>query len=356
MRSGAPPMEGISTGPADRAVGLWLLVCCAMVAVMVVLGGATRLTDSGLSIVDWRPVTGVLPPMTDADWQTLFDAYRRTPEFQRANFWMTVADFKTIYWLEYLHRLWGRLIGVAFLAPFLWFLARGRVRGGFAWRLGGAFLLGGLQGLLGWYMVKSGLVNRTDVSQYRLAAHLAFAFVIHGWLLWLALRCLSPSTGRERPAPLRGHAVAVAAGALVTVVAGAFVAGIDAGLAYNTFPLMDGQLAPPGAWLLDPWWLNFFENTATVQFTHRVLGTLLVAAVLWLWLRARTAVLPPATRKLLDALAVMALAQMALGIATLLTAVALPLAVLHQAGALALFTLALWAVYALGAGPPAADE
>ena len=344
-------MTDLPAAESRRAVGIWLLVCCAMVAVMVVLGGATRLTESGLSIVEWRPVTGILPPLGEADWQALYDAYRRSPEFQRVNFWMTVGDFRTIFWLEYIHRLWGRLIGVVFLLPFLWFLVRGRLIGAFAWRLAGAFVLGGLQGLLGWYMVKSGLADRTDVSQYRLAAHLVLAFLIYGWLLWLALRCLSPPAMRARPAFLRGHAIAVAAGALLTVVAGAFVAGIDAGLAYNTFPLMDGRLVPPGAMQLDPWWLNFFENTATVQFTHRTMAILLVAAVLWLWFRGRNVDLPAATRALLDALAAAALVQMALGIATLLTAVALPLGVLHQAGALALFTLALWAVHALGAQP-----
>ncbi len=348
MRDGVATIAGMPTGQGGRAVGYWLLVCCAMVVIMVVLGGATRLTDSGLSIVEWQPVSGVLPPLNDADWQALYDAYRQSPEFQRENFWMTVGDFKAIFWLEYIHRLWGRLIGVVFLVPFLWFLARGRVRGGFAWRLAGAFVLGGLQGALGWYMVKSGLVNRTDVSQYRLAAHLILAFVIYGWLLWLALQCLRPAVSAARPAPLRTHAVVVAVWTLVTVLAGAFVAGIDAGLAYNTFPLMDGHLIPPGFLQHDPWWLNFFENTATVQFTHRMFGILLVVAVLWLWFRAQAVALGPVTRKVLDALMTMALVQMTLGIATLLTSVAIPLGVLHQAGALAVFTLALWAVHALG--------
>ena len=327
---------------ARPAVGGWLLLCSVLVAAMVVLGGATRLTESGLSIVDWRPVTGILPPLDQADWQALFDAYRQSPEFRHVNFWMTLADFKAIYWLEYLHRLWGRVIGVVFFVPFLWLLVRRRIGTGFALRLGGLFALGALQGLLGWYMVKSGLVERTDVSQYRLAAHLALAFVIYGWLLWLALRCLRPAADAMPGAriPLRGHAVGVLGGALLTIVAGAFVAGIDAGLAYNTFPLMDGRLVPPGALQLEPWWLNFFENTATVQFTHRLLGVTLAAGVLGLWLRARPMALAPVARRVLHGLAAVAALQVALGIATLLTAVAL-------------FTLALWAVYELGAAPPA---
>src|SRR5690606_4864711 len=272
---------------------------------------------------------------------------------RHVNFWMTLADFKTIYWLEYLHRLWGRLIGVVFLIPFLWFLFRRRIGKGFAVRLAGDFLLGGLQGLLVWYMVKSGLVDRTDVSQYRLAAHLVVAVVIYGWLVWLALQCLRPLP--HAPAgmrmPRRGHAMVIVAGVLLTIVAGAFVAGIHAGLAYNTFPLMDGQWLPPGALQLEPWWLNFFENTATVQFTHRVLGIAMAGLVLWLWLRARRAVIVPAARRVIHGLAAMVALQVALGIATLLTVVALPLGILHQAGAVALFTLALWATYELGAAP-----
>ena len=263
------------------------MLCCVMVAAMVVLGGATRLTESGLSIVDWRPISGIFPPLNSAEWQSLFDAYRQSPEFKRTNFWMSLDDFKTIYWLEYLHRLWGRVIGLVFLIPFLWFVVRGQVSQGFALRLGAVFLLGGLQGLMGWYMVKSGLVDQPAVSQYRLAAHLVLAFIIYGCLLWLALGCLQPATGNAAglargAIKFRRHAIGLVAGALLTVTAGAFVAGLDAGLAYNTFPKMDGRWIPEGVMRLDPWWINFFENTALVQFTHRALGIGLLVLTLWL--------------------------------------------------------------------------
>jgi len=339
-------------------MGPWLVLCCIMVAAMVVLGGATRLTESGLSIVDWRPVAGILPPFGDAEWQALFDAYRQSPEFARANFWMSVGDFKTIYWLEYLHRLWGRLIGLVFLIPFLWFVIRGQVNRGLGLRLGAVFVLGGLQGLMGWYMVKSGLVDQPAVSQYRLAAHLILAFLIYGWLLWLALRCFRPVPGgRARTAiKFRFHTVAVVVGALLTVTAGAFVAGLDAGLAYNTFPKMDGRWIPEGVMRLDPWWINFFENTALVQFTHRTLGISLLVLTLWLWLRVRAAGAVTRARRLVELLAAVVTAQAALGVATLLSAVPVALGVAHQAGALASFTVAIWVVYELGAGPPAVAD
>lgn len=340
------------------AVGRWLLICGAMVVIMVVLGGATRLTESGLSIVDWRPVTGILPPFGAADWQALFEAYKQSPEFQKSNFWMSLADFKTIYWLEYLHRLWGRLIGVVFLVPFIWFTARRQLNGGFIRHLTGVFVLGGLQGLMGWYMVKSGLIDRPAVSQYRLAAHLVLAFVIYGWLLCLALRCLRPKevVSPKLAIKFRGHAVALCALSLVTVTAGAFVAGIDAGLAYNTFPLMDGRWIPEGALRLEPWWINLFENTATVQFTHRTLGLSIMAVALWLWLRVRAHHTVTKARRLIELLAAIVSVQAALGVATLLNAVPVGLGVLHQAGALAVFTLAIWVVYELGAEPSAAVD
>jgi cytochrome c oxidase assembly protein subunit 15 len=336
------------TAPAS-VVGQWLVLCCVMVAAMVVLGGATRLTESGLSIVDWRPITGILPPFTNAEWQSLFDAYRESPEFKRANFWMSLDDFKTIFWLEYLHRLWGRLIGLVFAIPFLWFAFRGQIGRGFAIRLGGVFLLGALQGLMGWYMVKRGLVDRPSVSQYRLAAHLVLAFIIYGWLLWLALQCLHPVTDRPVRGAIqfRGHAIVVVAGALLTVTAGAFVAGLDAGLAYNTFPKMDGRWIPDGVMRLDPWWINFFENTALVQLTHRVLGISLLVLTLWLWLRVRAVNIVTRTRRLVEILAAIVTAQAALGVATLLSEVPVALGVAHQAGALASFTVAIWVVYEL---------
>lgn len=343
------PDDDTDAGAATRRrIALWLALCAAMVFAMVVLGGTTRLTESGLSITDWRPVTGVLPPLGEADWQAAYDRYRTSPEFQTRNFWMSVADFKTIFWLEYLHRLWGRLIGLVFLLPFLWFLARDRLDRRLAWRLGALFALGAAQGLMGWYMVKSGLVDRPDVSHYRLAAHLGLAFAIYGGMAWLVLGLWRPA----RPPPaarLRTHARAVLWWGALTVLYGALVAGLDAGMAYNTFPLMDGRLLPPDAWALTPPWLNPLENPALVQFIHRTLGVGLALIALVLWWRARHAAIGRAARRAVAATALMALLQTALGIATLLSAVALPLGVAHQAGAMVLFTLALWTVYELGA-------
>ena len=338
----------------DRPVAMWLLVCCAMVFFMVVLGGATRLTESGLSMVRWRPLFGILPPMSAAEWQELFRHSQQSPEFRTFNFWMTVDDFKAIYWPEYIHRLWGRLIGVVFLVPFLWFWLRRRLRPGLAPKLALMFALGAAQGLLGWYMVKSGLVDRPDVSQYRLAAHLALAFAIYGYMLRVALALLFP-VRRAGRGPRRLAIVVLAWGSL-TVVAGAFVAGIDAGHAYGTFPLMEGALVPHGLFLLSPWPINFFENTATVQFTHRVLAEALLVLVLWLWLRGLRAGMAGRARHALHALAVMAIVQVGLGIATLLSEVNIAIAVLHQAGALALFSLALWLVYELGTRESAAGD
>ncbi|MGE0744877.1 MAG: COX15/CtaA family protein [Rhodospirillales bacterium] len=327
---------------SQRAVAIWLLACCAMVFVMVVLGGVTRLTESGLSIVSWQPVTGALPPLSQHDWQVQFDAYKATPEFAKRNFWMDVGDFKTIFWMEYLHRLWGRLIGLAFAAPFAWFVLRGHIRGPLAWKLAGILALGAAQGAMGWYMVASGLVDRPDVSHYRLAAHLLLAFAIHAAMFRVALGLLDGPPRHGAGAPLAGHGRLVLWWSLVVILWGAFVAGLDAGKIYNTFPLMGGEVVPAVAFSMTPWPLDLVENAATVQFVHRWLAIALVAIVLALWARARRFAVPPRLRLAADLLAAMALLQAAIGVATLLTEVWIPLAALHQAGAFALFTLALW--------------
>ena len=326
-------------------VALWLLACCAMIFAMVVIGGITRLTESGLSITEWRPVTGVLPPLSEAEWHFEFARYRQTPEYREINAGMTLGEFKTIYWWEYLHRLWGRLIGAVFLLPLIWFVMRGQVRGRLAWRMAGIFVLGGLQGGLGWYMVQSGLADRVDVSPYRLAAHLGLAVIIYALILWAALELLAARGGG--PVMLRRLAGTFAALVFLTIVAGAFVAGLDAGTIYNSFPLMDDRLVPAGYGDLDPWWRNFFENPAAAQFNHRLLGVLtLLAALGVIAIAARTRP-PPAARLWCYALGALAFAQVALGIATLLLAVPIALAAAHQAGAIALFTAALGAAHAL---------
>ncbi len=320
-----------------------------MIFVMVVLGGVTRLTESGLSMVDWRPVMGVLPPLSEADWQHAFERYKSSPEFRKANFWMTLADFKGIFWYEYLHRVWGRAIGIVYAVPFVYFLLRRRVDRRLGVRLAIGLVLGALQGVLGWVMVRSGLVERPDVSHYRLAAHLGLAILIYGYLLWIALELLTARHRDAAAAGLRRGAQAICAWAFFTTITGAFVAGLDAGHAYNTFPLMDGGIVPDAMFDLDPWIINFVENAATVQFTHRVVAILLVVAVLALWLRTRRAT--ERARRIGAWLAAAALAQAGLGIATLLSGVAIWLAATHQAGAMVVLTLALWLVHACRAEP-----
>jgi cytochrome c oxidase assembly protein subunit 15 len=301
-----------------------------MIAVMVVLGGVTRLTESGLSIVEWAPLKGAIPPLSHADWQALFEAYKQTPEFKSYNFWMGLGDFQSIFWLEYFHRLLGRLIGVVFLAGLIWFYARGAVRGRLAVQLAIAFVLGAAQGVLGWYMVKSGLVDRPDVSHYRLAAHLALAVAIYGWLLWIVLDL----SAARRAGGRRGLALVLLCWISVTMVWGAFTAGLDAGALYNTFPLMGGHVVPPDAFDLNPAWLNVVQNGAMVQFVHRCLAIAFVVLALAYWLHTRT--------RASAWLAGVALVQASLGVATVLTVVAIPVAAVHQAGALTLFSLAVW--------------
>jgi cytochrome c oxidase assembly protein subunit 15 len=333
-----------------RAVAIWLLACAAMIFIMVVLGGITRLTESGLSITEWNPVTGILPPLSDAAWQAEFARYREIPQFRAIHSWMTVADFKAIFFWEWLHRLWGRLIGFVFAIPFVWFLWRGRVAPALRPRLYGLLVLGGLQGLLGWVMVQSGLSERIEVSQYRLVAHLGLAVVIYAAILWTALDLLWPgsATAARAPAWLRRSAAAIVALVFVTLLAGGFVAGLRAGLVYNTFPLMNGSFVPPDYLAMSPWWRNLFENVAAVQLDHRILAETTGTIILILWLVAPRRVLPQRARRALDALLAVAALQVGLGIATLLLVVPTALGVAHQAGALLLFTAALVACHALG--------
>ena len=318
-----------------------------MVFAMVILGGVTRLTDSGLSIVEWQPLLGTIPPLDDDDWRAAFARYRQYPEYQKINPNMTLEDFRAIYWMEYLHRLWGRLIGLVFLVPFLGFWLAGRLASPLRGRLIAIFLLGGLQGALGWYMVQSGLVDRPDVSAYRLAGHLGLAVAIYAAILWTAWGIARP---RGAARGLARGADALGALVFLAIIAGAFVAGLDAGLIYNTFPLMDGQLLPNGYWELSPAWRNAFENVTAVQFNHRILAMAVVAAALCFWVRARRA-RAQAERRAGFLVALAALAQAALGIATLVYAVPLALGTLHQAGALVLLTAVLRAAHILRTAP-----
>jgi heme a synthase len=335
---------------AERPIALWLLACCAMMFLIVVIGGITRLTESGLSITEWQPVAGVLPPLSDAQWQAEFDKYKAIPQYRAIHADMTLSQFKQIFFWEYLHRLWARLIGVVFAAPFLYFLVRRRIPWRLAPRLAGLFVLGGLQAALGWYMVKSGLSQRIEVSQYRLAAHLATAVIIYAATLWVALDLLwpraTPSAGRGR-AGLR-HGTSIVLGLVfLTLIAGAFVAGLHAGYIDNTFPLMQGSFVPPDYAPLTPLWRSWFEDPATAQFDHRLLAELTWASVVMLWLYSLRVELPGRARIALHALAALATLQAGLGISTLLLVVPLPLAVAHQAGALLLLTAALVTRHAL---------
>ncbi len=335
---------------ANRMIARWLLVCCALVFAMVILGGVTRLTGSGLSMVDWRPVTGILPPLTDEAWQRTFEMYQETPEFQKKNSYMDVNDFKGIFWLEYLHRLLGRTIGIVFLLPFLFFVWRGYIRRDEWLKYGAMFVLGGLQGLLGWYMVKSGLVDNPAVSQYRLTAHLIAAFLIYAYMLWVALNLLYPDQSAHRHAWF-GKSVALTGLITLTVVSGGFVAGLKAGKIYNTFPMMGEYWVPPDLIALEPWWRNLFDNLATVQFDHRVLAITTLILIVVFWLRIPKDDLPGRARKGVNALLHTGVLQVALGIATLLLVVPISLAAVHQAVAMLLFTVALFVTHALTRAP-----
>jgi len=347
----AVPATPAAPSASERAIAAWLLACCVLVFAIIVVGGITRLTHSGLSITEWQPIVGTLPPLSDADWQVAFDKYRQTPEYLQVNKGMTLEAFKRIYWWEYAHRLLGRLIGVAFLVPLLWFAMRRRIPQGYGWKLVGIFALGGLQGALGWYMVKSGLVDDPRVSQFRLTAHLTLAFLIFGAMLWVALSLLHPR--RTKPVTdaarsARRWAIAILVLVLAMVVTGGLVAGIRAGFAYNTFPLMNGAIVPREILMLEPAWKNFFWNMATVQFDHRLFALLLVLLVPVLWWKLRHA--PDLPRRATvggNALLAMLMAQLGLGIATLLYVVPLPLAALHQAGAVLVFALAIHVLHAL---------
>jgi heme a synthase len=347
---------GSKTSPSaiaggSRAVAYWLLGCCALVFAIVVVGGATRLTHSGLSITEWQPIVGTLPPLSQADWDAAFARYQATPEYTQVNKGMALDEFKRIFWWEYAHRLLGLLIGVVFLVPFLWFLVRRKIPPGYGPLLAGIFVLGGLQGALGWYMVQSGLVDDPRVSQFRLTAHLGLAFLIFAAMFWAAMSLLTGARAAPRiqhGRSVRRFALAFAGLVFAMVLTGGFVAGIRAGFAYNTFPLMDGHVVPPEIMLLEPWWKNFFYNMATVQFDHRLLawGLALLAPMLWWIVRSDRAALPRA-RAGANLLVAMLAVQIALGIVTLVHVVPLPLAVAHQAGALLVFALALNLAHAL---------
>jgi len=335
---------------SPKLIAIWLLACCATVFGMVVLGGVTRLTGSGLSMVQWAPIMGVLPPLNLAEWQETFSLYQQFPEFKLKNFNMTLDEFKSIFWFEYAHRLLGRGIGIIFFLPFLFFVFTGKVNKSLSPKLIAMFILGGLQGLMGWYMVKSGLVDDPHVSQYRLTAHLSLAIIIYAYMFWVALDLLFPKINDSNTASepkLNQLATIITTTIFITIISGGFVAGTRAGFAFNTFPLMDGQWIPNGLFAIDPIWRNFFENIITIQFDHRILATLLFLLIVAFWFKARQSSLAPllqlSTHLLLAALAL----QITLGISTLLLVVPVALAAAHQGGAVVLLTASLFVSHQL---------
>ncbi len=332
---------------ARPQVAAWLLVVAAMVVAMVMLGGATRLTHSGLSMVQWQPLMGVLPPLSEDAWQDTFEKYKQYPEYKKINQGMSLAEFKGIFYYEYSHRVLGRGIGLAFAVPFLWFLLSGRVERRRRKILFGLFLLGGLQGLIGWWMVKSGLVDRPDVSHYRLTVHLGVAFLILGALIWVALDLLSKAPAAAGGAQLRPWAWAAVLLVLLQALSGGLVAGLDAGFVYNTFPMMNEYWLPPELGQLSPWWLNMFENVITVQFDHRIGAYLCTLLLAWIWFKARALDLDPAARQALNLTLAALVLQLALGIGTLVLLIPVSLAVLHQGGALLLFAATIQLAFRL---------
>jgi heme a synthase len=346
-----PAAAGAVDGAQPRLVAAWLLGCCILVFALIVVGGVTRLTHSGLSITEWQPIVGTLPPLSESQWNEAFARYQTTPEYRQVNRGMGIDAFKGIFWWEYVHRLLGRLVGFAFIVPLLWFAVRGKLPStpGLAPKLFGIFLLGALQGALGWYMVQSGMVDDPRVSQLRLTAHLGLALLIFAAMFWTALTLLQPARpAAARIKPLFRAAASLAALILVIALSGGLVAGIRAGFAYNTFPLMNGDFVPPEIMLIRPWYMNFVNNMATVQFDHRLLAwTLLALVPIWWWRVHATPGIPTRARVAAHILLVMLLVQVTLGISTLLLVVPLPLAALHQAGAVLLFAAALHAAHAL---------
>lgn len=319
-----------------RRVAAWLLLCATLVFLIVLVGGITRLTRSGLSITEWQPLIGVLPPLSEADWQALFAKYRGTPEYRLVNAGMDLEGFKRIFWWEYIHRLLARAIGLVFVLPLLWFQFRRMLERALAWKLWGIFALGAAQGAMGWIMVASGLIDDPKVSPVRLMLHLGLALAIFSAELWIALGLLFPRHGR---APRLAAALPWVIFAMA--LSGGMVAGLRAGYAYPTFPLMNGHVVPPEILVLEPWWQNFVYNMATVQFVHRALFWLLLVLVAIAWWRHRA-------ERSAHALAAAFALQAGLGIATLLSGVPVGLGSAHQGGAVVFLAAAIWHAHRLG--------
>ena len=333
-------------GGARRAIRVWLSVLFALVVAMIVVGGLTRLTDSGLSITEWRPVTGAIPPMSEADWQSEFEKYKQIDQYQIMNQWMELSDFKVIYWWEWGHRQLGRVVGLVWALGFFGFLIARQIPAGWTGRLALPGLLGGVQGAIGWWMVASGVTSgegMTAVASYRLATHLGLAFVILGFLGWYILMMgreerdlMQARRGKE--AKLFSMSTGLMHFAFLQILLGALVAGIDAGRSFTDWPLMGGQILPPNMWMVEPIWKNFFENPGLVQFVHRLSGYLLMAFGVVVWLRSRGSA-HVATRFAFNVVFAVLNLQMLVGVITVITAAPVQIAIVHQ-----LIAVLLWAV------------
>ena len=324
----------------SRQIAYWLFFCAAVIFGMILLGGVTRLTNSGLSMVDWKPLMGIVPPLSEADWQHMFFKYQQFPEYQKINMGMSLEAFKSIFMYEYLHRVLGRLIGVIFILPFLFFYFTKRIKAGLTPKLLIMLLGGGFQGLLGWYMVKSGLVDKPDVSQYRLTAHLGAAVLIYSFILWTAFGLVSPKS--SQPSQLKTFAYSLSGLIFLMILSGGLVAGTKAGYAYPTWPLMGDSFIPAGLYSMSPGWLAAFEDITTIQFNHRIFAYVIVAQVLTFAAKAlKSDIQGPAKIGLFFMLGFLVL-QVTLGISTLIFYVPVPVAAAHQVGAVALLSASLF--------------
>ena len=329
-------MSAMDQKNEHRAVIIWLYFCCFMVFAMAVIGAVTRLAEAGLSMVEWRPLVGTIPPLSEAEWQRVFDLYRETPEYRLKHYWMGIDDFKYIFFWEWLHRVWGRLIGLAFALPLAWFWLRKKIPPGYGLSLTGLLILGGVQGVIGWWMVTSGLVDEPRVSPYRLAVHLGVAFIIFGWLFWLARNLQNTAHPKATDAAVRGALMKIGLTALallaVTIIWGAFVAGYKAGLLYNTWPMMNESFTPQSPFT----WYAIAYDHGWIQFFHRWVAIVAGGVICFFAFKTRDTLL-----------GLMVVIQIGLGIATLLSQIWIPLAALHQAGALLLLALLLNRLHAL---------
>lgn len=336
------------TTNSNNAIIIWLLTGCVLIFFLIIVGGITRLTHSGLSMVEWNLIIGSVPPMNDQSWQSVFDKYKQFPEFKELNYYFTLKDFKYIFWWEYIHRMFGRMIGVVFLLPFFYFLVKKRVDKVLLRKLIIIFLLGAFQGFLGWFMVKSGLVNVPRISHYRLAAHLITAFLVCGYTFWVALDLIFLNAENKTDFSILRKLTRILSGILILqILYGALVAGLRAGLVHNTFPMMDGQWIADSVTVLKPVWKNFINGMSGVQFIHRYLAYAIVIIAGAIWWKSRNLDLDRNQHIALMSLILIVAIQFLLGVLTLLFVVPVVLAILHQAAALLLFLVTLFFIHRL---------